>query len=243
MAKNPDERFQTATEFKEALLNMVNAPDSTSPSLKPLQSKTMVLLFCVGALILTAIICFYKFTSNITRSHQEATKPQTITTNQTTDRSTSWSESGTGDDDDGDPKATTDAGLIALLKDPGVAKSDALRLDHSAISDAGLNAIANDTNLVRLSCSQSNITDLSGPIVGSLTRLEKLNVSSTVIGNQFLKDISSLKNLWYLWCGNTRVTDSGLAYLAAFPLKVLHLTHTVVGDAGMVHLSKLLWQN
>ncbi len=228
MAKNPDERFQTALDFKQALLSMLDAPQVENFGRTKLQSQLLLGSAGVVLLILAATFWIYKNPKTNTTAVQVTNKPAAAP-------SSTYHTA--------EPKVIqrikTDEALAAFYQSRGGRRADNLILDHSTISDQGLKTIAGDMQLLDLNLSKSRVSDLSGPTLGTLSHLETLEVNYNKLGDAFFKNLSSLKNLWSLSCSKTEITDSGLAYLADLPLQKLLLTGTAVGDAGMAYLAKV----
>jgi Leucine Rich repeat len=76
--------------------------------------------------------------------------------------------------------------------------------------------------------------------VGSLTKLERLYLYRSTVGDDDLKALKTLTTLSQLTLGDTRITDAGLAHLAGLTrLTQLDLSGTQVSDAGLAHLKHL----
>ncbi len=252
MAKNPDERFQTALEFKEALEGMFDAPQSTGDRSGPGQIRPVAVASGCALVLLLAIVWMCKdlvTPAPIPLAMQKPTAPAPTQVSQNKNQtiptpvSPKTTASPTGDPSTAalleSERQSTDADLKRLYQKPRAKRPTWLRLEQTRITDDGLKVIANDQGLLRLQCASSEITDASGKTVGSLTNLQRLDISDDKIGDQFLKSLSSLKHLEHFWCTGTPITDKGLSYLKSMPLHNLNLTKTNVGNAGMEYLGKL----
>lgn len=86
------------------------------------------------------------------------------------------------------------------------------------------------------------VQDTVGSVVhvAELPDLEKVNLSSTNVGDDGLAHLAKLSQLKELGLTNTKVTDKGLEHLAGLTnLTVLSLNGCDVTDAGLVHLKNL----
>ncbi len=68
------------------------------------------------------------------------------------------------------------------------------------------------------------------------TREMSFYLSDKPIGDEQIKDISSVTEVIWLNLAGTDVTDEGLKSLEGMPLKKLHLEKTKIGDNGLAHL-------
>ena len=85
-----------------------------------------------------------------------------------------------------------------------------------------------------------NATDETLVSVGRLTRLERLDLEGTSIGDAGLAHLTGLTNLVSLYINNTQVSDAGLEHLKGLTtLEILALDYTKVTGKGMVHLKGL----
>lgn len=234
MAKSPDERFQSASEFKQALLSMLELRLRDDAERKqPQLSRLLLAAACIVSLTLAATFWNFKNPNTGTASTQPSTSnlpPAKVQTSQLEQSLLSR-------------RFVSDAALTAFYKGAGQNQGhnqvDQLMLQRSRISDRGLEAIARDTRLIAINCSSSAISDGAGQVISTLPNLETLEVSNNRIGDQFFKSFSSLKNLSLLSCSKTKITNSGLAYLSGVPLRELNLTGTRVDSAGMDALAKM----
>jgi len=93
-----------------------------------------------------------------------------------------------------------------------------LKLDETNVDDAGMQSIAQLTNLIKLDLSHTNITDNGLPQLQSLTNLQYLNLVGTKISAQSLLQLKNLSKLQSLYLYQTNVAKNDLPSLKnAFP--------------------------
>jgi len=88
-----------------------------------------------------------------------------------------------------------------------VARAAELKSDR--ITGAGLESLANLSELEKLDLSDTNITDAGLKHLSRLIHLSDLNLRDTRISDAGLDHLTGLKNLHYLSIGLTRVTHDG----------------------------------
>jgi len=72
-------------------------------------------------------------------------------------------------------------------------------------------------------------------------RVELVELASTEIGNDNLKHLSGLKNLFWLDLADTKISDEGLSHLSSLThLSFLFLYNTQVTDEGVKKLQRAL---
>jgi internalin A len=134
----------------------------------------------------------------------------------------------------------TDAGLEHLAD-----LSELLDLDlsYTGITDAGLECIKRLKHLQTLDLSGTRITDQGLTAIRGLTGLKKLVLGDTNVTDAGIEQLQGLSGLEELCVWNTAVTDSGLNYVKGMnELQFLNLRGTKVTDAGverLIGLSKL----
>lgn len=73
-----------------------------------------------------------------------------------------------------------------------------------------------------------------------LAKITRLNLESTQLDDENLKELVHLKNLQSLNCANTRINDSNLAQIEGLKdLRKLNLKLTSISDSGLTSLAKL----
>lgn len=85
-----------------------------------------------------------------------------------------------------------------------------LILSHSKISDEGLNLLKQCTNATKLNLKNTAITNASVPKIGTLKKLEYLNIVGTKINDEGLLKLISSESLRKIYCWNTGITESGI---------------------------------
>lgn len=97
-----------------------------------------------------------------------------------------------------------------------------LKLDETNVDDAGMQIIAQLTNLIKLDLSHTNITDNGLPQLQSLTNLQYLNLVGNKISAQSLLQLKNLNKLQSLYLYQTNVAKNDLPSLKnAFPKTVI----------------------
>ncbi len=115
----------------------------------------------------------------------------------------------------------------------------ALELEGTNITDAGLVHLEGLTRLKRLSLINTVITNKGLVHLKGLTQLQVLDLSATKITDQGLAKLKGLVNLRELNLGLTKVTNAGLSELKGFTqLRKLDLFLTKVTAEGTRELQK-----
>lgn len=115
-----------------------------------------------------------------------------------------------------------------------------LSLEGTAVTDAGLAAIAGLTGLQALSLYGTKVSNAGLASLAGLTALETLWLSRTQVRDAGLASQAGLTELQRLYLIGTQVTDVGLASLAGLTgLQSLDLSGTKVADAGLASLAGL----
>lgn len=108
----------------------------------------------------------------------------------------------------------SDEGLLRIR--PARQIQDLSLLYAEAITDLGLNAIKEWTNLKRLNVRGTRTADDTLEIVGKLPQLESLDIANTGITDAGLEALAPLTNLKHLALGRARMGDSALSMLRLF---------------------------
>jgi len=108
----------------------------------------------------------------------------------------------------------SDEGLLRIR--PARQIQDLNLLYAEAITDLGLNAIKEWTNLKRLNVRGTRTADDTLEIVGKLSQLESLDVANTGITDAGLESLAPLTKLKHLALGRARMGDSALSMLRLF---------------------------
>ena len=97
-----------------------------------------------------------------------------------------------------------------------------------------------DKPIIRVYLFKTDATDAALLHIGSLTKLQVLNLMDTHVTDAGLKNLEGLSQLRDLWLVGTSVTDAGLKHFKALRhLQRLSLADTKVTDAGMEHSQRV----
>lgn len=134
---------------------------------------------------------------------------------------------------------TDDKKLATIVK--GCPQLQALELEATNVTDAGLVHLEGLTRLKQLTLINTEIGDAGLAHLKKLTQLQRLDLSATKIRDAGLVHLKGLANLRELSLGLTKVTDKGLVHLHGLTqLRKLDLFLTKVTDAGARELRKAL---
>ena len=134
--------------------------------------------------------------------------------------------------------AITNRGLEKLADSTAL---EWLDLSFTAIDDQGAPQLRELRALRRLSVEGTGITDAAVTTVAGLPLLEELDLSYTPITNDALSKLATLKNLKSLWLTKTQVTDAGLTHLETLAnLEYLNVNETDVTVEGLNRLQEKL---
>jgi peroxiredoxin len=101
------------------------------------------------------------------------------------------------------------------------------------VSDAGLEKIAQLTDLQFLGLSGTKVTDAGMQALQHCLNLRELHLAGTAIGDDGLKSLAELQSLKVLALGDTLITDSGLEQLARLEMLVdLDISGTQITKAA-----------
>ena len=115
-----------------------------------------------------------------------------------------------------------------------------LDLSRTQITDKGLAILAKSLAIRDLNLRGTHVSDNGMTWAAKIRGLERLALPAS-IGDKGLSHLSELESLRALLLkNNEKITDAGLAILATFPkLSELDLTNTRLGDAALVHVSRI----
>jgi hypothetical protein len=88
-----------------------------------------------------------------------------------------------------------------------------LDLSRTAVTDAGLKAVAAMPNLEHLDLRETAVGDAGVAALAPLANLRTLGLYGTAVSDEGLPSIQRLAGVTRLYVGGTRVTDSGVAAL------------------------------
>ena len=132
-------------------------------------------------------------------------------------------------------------GVLGAVGLPDRDKVYARSTDNISVEELGGRVVRDDHGeVVRISLTNSRITDAELGQLEELTGLQTLDLGGTKISNAGLAHLTDLSNLVTLSLHSTRITDAGLLHLKGLiGLKTLWLGGTTVSDNGLKHLAGL----
>lgn len=86
-----------------------------------------------------------------------------------------------------------------------------LKLSNTKITDAGIKAISNCSNLVKLNIGGNAITNISCNTIKHFQNLETLNIVGTMMDDNGLMELGVMKSLKNIYCWQTKITEKGAA--------------------------------
>lgn len=112
---------------------------------------------------------------------------------------------------------------------------------NAVIDDDALTPLADLQFVVKLRLDHTRLTDRGMESISRLRKLEDLSLNNTKITDAGLAQLSQLRSLKKLSLCNTAITDAGLVHLARIPsLKYVYLDGAQVTRAGMRKLKQTL---
>ena len=117
-----------------------------------------------------------------------------------------------------------------------------LRLSATQIDGRNVETLSTIASLIEIDCSGCRrLRDDLGPSLEKMSRLEKLNLYDTGIGdNTVRRGIATLANLRWLNLDRTAITDASLSSLAQLPsLTFAHLGSTAITDSAVDPLASI----
>lgn len=125
--------------------------------------------------------------------------------------------------------AIEDEGLQHLA---GLKRIDHLVIDHTNVTDDGIDSIAN-LEIETLDIAHCPITERSARAVAGLAMLRSLNVTGTDFGDRAIEIISQNQQLEDLWLSGTPISDAAVQYLNRFTrCRMLRISDTRITDEG-----------
>jgi hypothetical protein len=130
--------------------------------------------------------------------------------------------------------------LRRFLGDDFFADVAVVSLDHTKVTDGGLESIGALPHLQQLYLYDTRITDAGVERIKRLTQLRRLWLGNTQVTDVGLKHLTGLTKLIELSLLRARITDAGLEHLGGLTqLPNLYLDDTPITDAGLKHLERL----
>lgn len=130
----------------------------------------------------------------------------------------------------------SDDDLLALR--PALRNLKGLLLDGTGVTDAGLAAIRDSSDLQTLVLIGPRFSDAAIGHIAVLSRLESLDLGHTQVSDRGLAKLPALPELNSFELGSSHVTGAGMAELSKFP-KLRHIGVGAIGLQGFMHLAKL----
>ncbi len=222
LRKNPDERFQSMQELKEALLIARSNDKESIEKLSDEQIavakkiKVQSLLLKVALLALFGIICLIALFSwqqlHADTSIGRAPEPLSISD---MDAIQSIKKAGAlGKNEVILIGNITDAALDAF---DSCSKTRVVVLKETLIKGPGLAHLIH-LPITQLDLLDSDLTDRGLKEIAHMDLLKDLNLENTKVTDQGLSNLSSLKNLTDLHLDDDKVTAKGLHYLVSLPV-------------------------
>jgi len=119
---------------------------------------------------------------------------------------------------------------------------EVLKLDTTAVTDAGLRSLGGLKDLVVLTLNNTKITDAGLEVLRNTKNVRALELDGTSVTDAGIEGLTGHK-LWRLCLSGTKVTDSGMANILGYKTDVLGheltsltLNNTGVSDAGLKHV-------
>lgn len=132
--------------------------------------------------------------------------------------------------------AVTSSGLCQL-KDLHLSTVDFSGLQ---ITPSVMSMLAGKHSLKWIILQDSSLSDTSIKEIANMSRLQKLNINGTPVGDEGFAQLTKLNSLWQLQAGQTNVGDNGISHLLNLPrLRELNLNSTKITDEGVAKLSQI----
>lgn len=132
----------------------------------------------------------------------------------------------------------TDEGIAAL---DNLSDLEAFALSNSQITDGAAEHLAKHPKMANLQLVTNRLTDRSTPYLAQLSELSYLALIDMEIGDHGCQDLKSLPKLEYLTMNGTNITDEGLMHLAQLSsLKDLTIRQTKVTPTGVARFKARL---
>lgn len=132
----------------------------------------------------------------------------------------------------------------AAMPDIGAFNSlTCLRLNDSQITDKGLQHLERLTALSMLELANTAVTDAGLKHLKGLHEMVHLTLTGTAVSGQGLAHLRRMNKLWALNLDGTKIDDRGLGNFEEFEalrnVRFLYLENTKITDAGLAHLAAM----
>lgn len=129
---------------------------------------------------------------------------------------------------------------LLLLVQQHSERVEHLYLDHSRVSDRGLEALRSCRRLKTLTCHSTRVTSRGLRVVADLEALEELGIANTPVDDTIAETFSRIPQLRSLDVSGTAIGDAALAKLIGFTaLQALHLDDVRISAACLSQLLAL----
>lgn len=243
LRKDPESRFGSMNEFKNALAGRVVAQE------KRMQPKVDALLVgALGALFVAVAGIAVWFVVSFAAPHKKAEPTKTMAP-VVTNKKDSWTVPNLSDSYPSIERHTTDGAKdqrfieLTIQSNPLI---EDLPLGTRSITHGSLVTLAKFKNLKALHMGDTDLGDTvtgdeAGEYLSKIRTLELLDVSRTHVGDSFVAKISTLPKLKTLDLVDTKITPQGLAPLAQAPsLDDLSVrTNMIIDDSSANAIEKM----
>jgi serine/threonine protein kinase len=114
-----------------------------------------------------------------------------------------------------------------------------LRLGKTKITDAGLESLSNLKNIRTLNLNDTFITDDGLTHLSQMTDMRDLSLVNTKIGNEGLANLAKMHHLQRLLLTGTPINGDGLQLIKDLPIDELHVDGTVIRDSDLPVINNL----
>jgi len=257
LEKNPDKRFQSMEELKEALVELQdNQKADTAGGAKkwkrlvrkariPQKALFVVtLVLCVATTAVSLSLLYFRPVPQKSNSELSKFPPDSVTS-----RRAKFEDFRSI----ANPAKITDVILAAYLPIdieidkldlrgtkignislPFVGKQSRMRhlyLANTKITDEGLKYLANLKDLEILDLHDTSITDDGLKNLSQLTNMRDLNLAHTDISNAGLANLEQMHQLNHLYLTSTPINGDGLRLIKSLPIERLHLDDTIIKES------------
>ncbi len=239
LEKSPTDRFQTAAEVKDALLQRMEVADHESAKSQPLRVKPAVLIGVVGAIAVIGVTFPILFTQS------QSNAPSKVSIGPKREISSIMPQLEELEPGDGTAKYFEhgDTRKLGHLKFSQFAKFDgkkfhSLDFRYSGLTDKTLYLIDNATELEHLDLTETEVTDEGLKKLPSIKSLAQIRLKATSVTDEGLKNVlPKYPSLVSIDVCDTAISDAGVEAIAKVPtVRNVNLALTKVTDKGIITL-------